>query len=293
MRSLLFVPGDNPRKLEKGLASGADVLICDLEDSVATADKAAARETTRAFVAAARSAAMRPRLFVRVNALDSGLIDADLDSVMPAGPDGVMLPKALGGRDIAHLGAKLAVREAEADLADGATRIIAVATETAGALFGLGTYAGASRRLAGLAWGGEDLGADLGVLASKDAAGEWTEPFRLARHLCLFGAVAAGVAPVDTVHTAFRDLSALERECRIAARDGFTAKMAIHPAQVEVINAVFTPAATDIARARRIVDAFAAAGDAGVIGLDGEMLDRPHLLRAERLLARTGDGGGR
>ncbi|MBL8573868.1 MAG: CoA ester lyase [Hyphomicrobiaceae bacterium] len=288
MRSLLFVPGDSARKLEKGLASGTDVLICDLEDSVAAGDKAAARAVTLGFLREAMTTAGRPKLFVRLNALDSGQIDADLDAVIPAGPDGVMLPKAGGGRDIAHLGAKLAVREAEADLADGATRIVAVATETAASVFGLGTYAGASRRLDGIAWGGEDLGADIGVLSSKDEAGGWTEPFRMVRNLCLFGAVSAGIAPIDTVHTAFRDLEALERECRIAARDGFTAKMAIHPAQVAVINAVFTPSPTELERARRIIAAFAQAGNAGVIGLDGEMLDRPHLKRAERLLARAG-----
>jgi citrate lyase subunit beta/citryl-CoA lyase len=287
MRSLLFVPGDQRPKLDKALGSGADVLICDLEDSVSAANKPNARATTAAFLKDARGATAA-RLYVRVNALDTGLTDDDLAAVMAAAPDGIMLPKSASGADVTHLGVKLAVYEARHGLPDGHTRIVAIATETAGALFGLGSYAGASHRLDGMAWGGEDLGADLGVLASKEPGGGWTEPFRLARCLCLFGAVHAGVQAIDTVHTAFRDLEALEAETRLAARDGFTAKLAIHPAQVPVINAVFTPSAAEIARARAIVEAFASAGDAGVLSVNGEMLDRPHWLKAQRLLKRAG-----
>jgi citrate lyase subunit beta/citryl-CoA lyase len=182
----------------------------------------------------------------------------------------------------------IAVREAENDLPDGATHIIAIATETAASLFHMGTYAGASRRLAGLTWGGEDLSADVGAEANKLADGNWTDPYRLARSLCLFGASAAGVAAIDTVNTSFRDIDGLNTEAIAARRDGFTAKMAIHPAQVPVINAIFTPTPEAVARARRIVDLFRANPGLGVVGLDGEMLDMPHLRRAERILAQAG-----
>jgi citrate lyase subunit beta / citryl-CoA lyase len=286
MRSLLFVPGDSPRKLEKALQAGADALILDLEDSVAFSEKEGARRTTAAFLAEARQAAERPRLFVRVNALSTGLTDADLDGVMAGAPDGIMLPKAVGGPDVAHLGAKLAVREAEHGLDDGGTRIVAIATETAASLFVLGGFAGASRRLAGLAWGAEDLSADLGAEANRDEAGLFTEPFRLARNLMLFAAAAAEVDAVDTVSTNFRDPEGLARECREAQRDGFVAKLAIHPGQVPVINEAFTPTPEAVARARAIVDAFAQNPGAGVVGLGGEMIDQPHLKRSERLLRR-------
>jgi citrate lyase subunit beta / citryl-CoA lyase len=286
MRSLLFVPGDSPRKLEKALQAGADALILDLEDSVAFSEKEGARRTSAAFLAEARQAAERPRLFVRVNALSTGLTDADLDGVMAGAPDGIMLPKAVGGPDVAHLGAKLAVREAEHGLDDGGTRIVAIATETAASLFVLGGFAGASRRLAGLAWGAEDLSADLGAEANRDEAGLFTEPFRLARNLMLFAAAAAEVDAVDTVFTNFRDPEGLARECREAQRDGFVAKLAIHPGQVPVINEAFTPTPEAVARARAIVDAFAQNPGAGVVGLGGEMIDQPHLKRSERLLRR-------
>ncbi len=288
MRSLLFVPGDSPAKLAKALGSGADALLIDLEDSVAPEGKEAARATTADFLRAHAGAAARPRLFVRVNALQTGMTDADLDAVAPARPDGVMLPKAEGGQSVQHLGAKLAVREAEADLPDGSLAIIAIATETARGVFQLGTYAGASRRLVGLTWGGEDLSADLGAEGNRLIDGTYADPYRLARALTLIGAAAAEVEPIDSVYTNFRDLEALRAECDAARRDGFTAKMAIHPAQVAVINEAFTPSPEAVERARAIVEAFAANPGAGVIGLNGEMLDRPHLRRAERLLRRAG-----
>ncbi|BBF93068.1 HpcH/HpaI aldolase/citrate lyase family protein [Blastochloris tepida] len=291
MRSLLFVPGDSPRKLAKALETGADALIIDLEDSVAPDAKAAARAATAGFLREAVPLATRPRLYVRANALGSGLIDDDLDAVMAARPDGVMLPKAEHGRDVVHLGAKLAAREALADIPAGATRILAIATETAAALFGLGTYAGASDRLAGLAWGGEDLSADLGAETNHDEAGRWTSPYLLARNLCLAGAAAARVLAIDTVFVDVRDEAGLRAEAEAARRDGFAGKMAIHPSQVSVINDVFTPSETAVEEARRVIAAFAAAGDAGVTTLDGKMLDRPHLLRAKRVLERAGLGG--
>ena len=286
MRSLLFVPGDSPKKLEKGLSSGADILLIDLEDSVALSAKPEARRVTAAFLAEQRATAVRPRLFVRVNGLTTGLIDADLDGVMNAAPDGIMLPKAVGGADVSHLGAKLAVREAEFGLDDGATRILAIATENAAGIFALGTFAGASDRRMGLTWGGAHLSADLGAEANRDEAGAYTEPYRLARSLTLFGATAAGVDAIDSVYTNFRDMTGLEAECRMARRDGFVAKMAIHPAQVPVINEAFTPSSEAIERARAVVETFRANPEAGVVGIEGEMVDRPHLLRAERLLRR-------
>ncbi|MBM1170772.1 HpcH/HpaI aldolase/citrate lyase family protein [Microvirga arabica] len=288
MRSLLFVPGDSARKLEKGLTSGADVLLIDLEDSVALSAKEEARRVTAEFLNQQRTKAERPRLLVRVNGLTTGLIDADLDDVMQAGPDGIVLPKTVGGADVAHLGAKLAVREAEFGLADGATRILAIATENAAGVFALGTFAGASHRLMGMTWGGEDLSADLGAETNRGADGMYTDPYRLARSLTLLGAAAAGVDAVDSVFTNFRDMAGLEAECREARRDGFVAKMAIHPAQVPIINEAFTPTPDAIQWAQAVIEAFRANPGAGVVGVDGEMLDRPHLLRAERLLRRAG-----
>ena len=199
MRSLLFVPGDSPKKLDKGMTSGADALIIDLEDSVAAGNKAQARETTLAFLRQAGADAGRPRLLVRVNALDTGLTDADLDAVMAGRPDAVMLPKAQGGASVQHLDAKLAVREAIHGLPDGAPRILPIATETAAALFLAGTYQGASKRLLALTWGAEDLSAELGAEANRDADGNFLDPYRLARALCLVGASAAGVPSLDTV----------------------------------------------------------------------------------------------
>lgn len=287
MRSLLFVPADNPRKLEKALGTGADALLIDLEDSIAPSGKEAARRGAAEFLRTAMTASERPLLYVRVNALPTGMTDADLDAVMPQRPDGILLPKAVGGADIVHLGAKLAVREAECELPDGGTPILALVGESAKGLLALGSLAGSSARLAGLTWGGEDLSSEIGAEANRDEAGRFTEPYRLARSLTLIAAAAAEVEAIDTVYTNFRDLDGLAADCREARRDGFVAKMAIHPAQVPVINEAFSLSADAIARATAIVAAFAAAGDAGVVGLDGEMLDRPHLLRAQRLLARA------
>lgn len=288
MRSLLFVPGDSEKKLAKGLESGADIVIVDLEDSVAEAAKPAARVITRAFLDRVRSTPARPKFYVRVNALDTGMTDADLDAVIGAAPDGIMLPKSGSGSDVTLLDAKITAREAVHGLRDGGISILPVATETARAVFALGTYGGASARLSGLTWGAEDLSADLGSETNRGADGRHTGPFRLARDLCLMGAVAAGVTPVDTVFPAFRDLDGLKRECEEARRDGFLAKMAIHPAQVAVINAVFTPDATALAEARAVIAAFDASPDAGVVNIGGEMFDRPHLVRARRLVARGG-----
>ena len=287
MRSLLFVPGDSRRKMEKGLGSGADALIVDLEDSVAPSAKENARRETLEFLREIASQAERPRIVLRVNALETGLTDADLAGVMEGRPDYIILPKTDGGRDVQHLAAKLAVHEAELGLQDGATKILALSTETARSLFTLGSIAGSSHRLAAVTWGAEDLSADVGAETNRDEAGEFTAPYRLARSLALFAAAAAEVDAIDTVFTNFRDDAALRRECQAARRDGFVAKMAIHPGQVAAINEVFTPSPEAVANARTIVAAFEAAPDAGVVGIEGEMIDRPHLRRAERILARV------
>jgi citrate lyase subunit beta/citryl-CoA lyase len=287
MRSLLFVPADSTRKLEKAMSSGADALIVDLEDSIALDGKARAREAAAAFLKEAIATSRRPYLMVRVNGLETGLTDADLDAVAAAKPDAIMLPKAEGGASVIHAEAKLAVREAKNDLPDGHIKILPIATETAAALFVAGTFAGASQRLLGLTWGAEDLSAELGARANRDVDGRFLDPYRLARTLCLAGAAAAGVAAIDTVFVDFRNNAGLRRECEEAARDGFTGKMAIHPAQVPIINEVFTPSGEAIAQAQSIVAAFAAAPGAGVVGIGGVMYDRPHLARAKQLLARA------
>ena len=284
MRSLLFVPGDSERKFAKALASRADALILDLEDSVAPANKEGARKTVRDAIHEARRKKTRPRIYVRVNPLGSGLLEADLDAVTPARPDGIMLPKSRGGQDVMQLSTKLAVREAESDLPDGEIAILPIATESAAALFNMGSYAGASRRLSALTWGAEDLSADVGASTNRLNDGAYTDPYRLARALALFAATAAEVAPIDTVFVNFRDLAGLASECAAARRDGFGGKLAIHPDQVATINEAFTPSAEAIARARAIIEAFRANPGAGVLGLDGEMIDRPHIKRAERLL---------
>jgi citrate lyase subunit beta/citryl-CoA lyase len=286
MRSLLFVPGDSARKLERGLASGADALILDLEDSVGLERKAEARAMSRDFLRQAANLAARPRLLVRVNALDTGLIDDDLDVVVAGGPDAILLPKAEGGASVAHLDAKLAVREALNGLPDGSIGIYALATETAAALFQGATYRGASARLTALTWGAEDLSAALGAETNRDADDRFTAPYQFARTFCLAAAAAAGVPALDTVYVDFRNDAGFRREAEEARRDGFTGKLAIHPAQVPIINDVFTPSAAAIAHAQALVDAFAAQPGAGVIAIGGAMYDRPHLVRAERLLTR-------
>lgn len=291
MRSLLFVPADAAKKLDKAMASGADAVIVDLEDSIAPEGKAQARDLAAAFLRDAVSATTRPRLLVRVNGLQTGLTDADLDAIVPARPDAIMLPKAEGGAAIIHADAKLAAREAIADLPTGHITIVAIATETAQALFLAGTYRGASTRLAGLTWGAEDLSAELGAEANRDADGHFLDPYRLARALCLAGAAAAQVQPIDTVHVDFRNEAGLRRECEEARRDGFTGKMAIHPAQVPVINEAFTPTAAARAQAAAIVAAFAAQPGAGTVGIEGKMFDRPHLAIAQRLLERAKAAG--
>jgi citrate lyase subunit beta/citryl-CoA lyase len=286
MRSLLFVPGDDAKKLGKALGSGADAIILDLEDSVSAARKSAARDVTSAFLAENRGSG-GPRRFVRINPLASGLALADLAAVIGARPDGIVLPKAAGAEDVRALDHYLAALEARENLPAGAIAILPIAPETAAAIFTFASYADVSARLCGIMWGCEDLAADVGALANRGPDGTHLEPFRLARSLCLYGAAAAGVIAVDTVFTDFRDAAGLEREAREAALCGFAAKAAIHPAQVAAINAAFTPDAVAIAWAHRVVAAFDGQPDAGVVAIDGKMIDRPHLRAAQRILDRA------
>lgn len=287
MRSLLFVPGDSQRKLEKGLSAGADVLLLDLEDSVSLANKEAARATTAAFLAAQGRDGL-PQLFVRINDLRSGLVDDDLATVMGAAPAGILLPKAVGMSDVEHLATKLRVHEADHGLEDGSTQILAIITETPPAVLAAMAWSGHHKRLVGVTWGAEDLSAEIGAERNRTEDGSFTDVFRLARAVTILAAGASEVAAIDTVFVDFRDEAGLKRQCEEAALDGFTGKMAIHPNQVAVINEAFTPSVQSIAQAQAVVDAFAAAGNPGVVGIDGKMFDRPHLKRAERLLRRIG-----
>ena len=291
MRSLLFVPADAAKKLDKAMTSGADALIIDLEDSISAQGKSDARLSAAAFIRDAVTATHRPRLLVRINGFATGLADADLDTIVPARPDAIMLPKAEGGADVVRADAKLLAREAMAGLPDGCIKIVAIATETATALFLAGTYCGASERLEALTWGAEDLSAELGAEANRDGDGRFLDPYRLARALCLAGAASARVQAIDTVTVDFRNAAALRRETEEARRDGFTGKMAIHPAQVPIINEVFTPSPAALAQARAVVAAFAANPGKGTVGIDGVMYDRPHLERARQVLARAEAAG--
>ena len=291
MRSFLFVPADGGRKLDKAMASGADAVIIDLEDSIAPQTKAAARKSAAAFLTEVGKSADRPHLLVRVNGIATGLIDGDLDVVAGARPDAIMLPKAEGGASIIHVDAKLTACEAIAGLPDGSIKILAIATETAPALFLAGTYAGASSRLEGLTWGAEDLSADLGAETNRDGDGQFLDPYRMARALCLAGAAAARVPAFDTVTPDFRNADLLRREAEEARRDGFQGKIAIHPAQVPIINEVFTPTPAAVAQARAIVAAFDANPGKGAVAIEGVMYDRPHLARAGRVLARAKSAG--
>jgi citrate lyase subunit beta / citryl-CoA lyase len=292
MRSLLFVPADDEKKLGKGADTGADALILDLEDSVSLPRKAAARILAAQYLAAARSRGAGPLLYVRINALDTDLWQHDVAGIVAARPHGVLLPKSRSGEDVRTLSIALHHEEEHAGVPAGSTRIIALATETPLSVLQLHTYVEASTRIEALTWGAEDLSAVLGARSNREDDGRtWTSPYRLARDLTLFTAAAAKVQPIDTVFVNFRDMEGLRLECRVAARDGFTGKMAIHPGQVAIINEAFTPTAEEIALSEEIVKAFAAAPEAGVIAIRGHMVDRAHIVRAQRILARAKAAG--
>ncbi len=276
LRSLLFVPGDRPERFDKAAASGADALILDLEDSVSPANKHVARAAVAARLAARGGIAT----FVRVNPLDTDLLADDVAALHGLSPDAIVMPKAEGADSVRLLARWLAAAGIDAP-------ILPIATETPVAIFQLGSYADAGVPLAGLTWGAEDLPAAIGAATSREVDGRYTAPYDMVRSLALFGAHAAGVPAIETVYPAFRDLDGLDAYARRAARDGFTGMMAIHPTQIVTINAAFSPDERQVAAARAIVAAFAAAPDAGALQVDGRMVDAPHLKQAQRLLDRV------
>ncbi|MFC4292598.1 HpcH/HpaI aldolase/citrate lyase family protein [Sphingorhabdus arenilitoris] len=280
MRSLLFVPGDRPERFAKAAASGADAIIIDLEDSVTLDNKERARDHAAEWLSGDRAV---PTL-VRVNPQDSHMTQADLNAVLPYLPDAIMLPKAEGARSVAWL---CGLAAATADVPGGdAPPILPIATETPGGVFELGSLRDVSDHLLGVSWGAEDLSAAIGAVTAREAGGGYTAPYEMVRSLTLFAAHAAGVAAIDTVFPAVKDDSGLSAYAARAARDGFSGMLAIHPAQIRVINAAFTPTAEQVARAQSIVDAFADNPGAGVLQVDGHMVDAPHLKAALALLAR-------
>jgi citrate lyase subunit beta / citryl-CoA lyase len=287
MRSWLFAPGDSAKKLAKAISSEADIALLDLEDSVAPENKPAARNLVSE---ALRAADNRARLWVRINPLTTPYAIADLAAIMPAAPGGVFLPKAEGAADITQLHHYLTAFEAGSGIVQGRTRIAALVTETAAAMFRTGDYAGdypGRERLVAMSWGAEDLSSALGAREQRGPDGEYSHTYEMARSLCLIGASAAGVAAIETVQPEFRDLQALEKRARRVRAQGFAGMLAIHPAQVAPINAAFTPSEEELIHARAIVQAFADNPGAGTVGLNGAMLDRPHLVLAQRLLAEA------
>lgn len=288
MRSWLFAPGDSEKKMGKAEASAADIALLDLEDSVAPENKPAARQMVAEHIAASQNKA---RLWVRINPVSTHDCIADLAAIIPAQPGGVFLPKAEGAADITQLHHYLTALEAAHGIPQGRTLIAALVTETAAAMFRTGDYAGTypgSERLVAMSWGAEDLSSALGAREQRRPDGEYAHTYEMARSLCLIGASAAGVAAIETVQPEFRDLPALEARARAVRAAGFRGMLAIHPAQVDPINAAFTPSAEELAHARAVVQAFADHPGAGVVALDGAMLDRPHLVLAQRLLAESG-----
>lgn len=297
VRSFLFVPGDSERKQAKALATAADALILDLEDSVDVTQLPAARAQVRELLRLKPQGMTKQQLWVRVNALSSGLLLQDLAAVMPdkgeGGPDGIVLPKVSDVREVEELAHYLAVLEVRGARDPGSTRIMVIATETPRGLLSLASYPEkitpvVTQRLAALTWGSEDLGAALGVTSRVDGNGAPTFTFQVARTSCLLAAAAIGVQAIDGVHIDFRDKGGLTLELNSARRDGFTGKLAIHPDQIDAINTAFVPTQAEVDRARRVIAAFAATPGAGVVSLDGQMVDRPHLIQAQRILAAAG-----
>jgi citrate lyase subunit beta / citryl-CoA lyase len=289
LRSFLFTPGDQPAKIEKARGGGADALILDLEDSVAVTAKAQARRCVAEALAGAPGP-RTPALWVRINPLQGEYALEDLAAVLPGRPDGIVLPKPDGAQDVVRLGRYLDALEVAFGLSRGGVPILPIATETPASVFALGGYAEVGPRLAGLTWGAEDLPAAVGAEGGRTPDGGLSDLCRLVRSLCVAAAASAGVGAIETVYPGFRDLDGLRTYAEAGRREGFVGMMAIHPGQVAVINAVFTPSAAEVDHARRVVDLFAANPGAGVLALEGRMLDLPHLTQARRLLERA-DGG--
>src|SRR4051795_2506499 len=283
MRSFLFVPGDSVRKFESAKKTAADALILDLEDSIAPEGKAAARGITRQMLDARNP---DQKLYIRVNALDTDMTLGDLAAVMPGKPDGIVLPKCAGAADVNRLALYLDAFEAAAGIAQGTTRIVTVATETARAVLKLLDFENMSPRLWGMMWGAEDLAASLGASRNR-TAGRFNSPFQLARDLCLISAAAAGVVAIDTIATDIDDLVALKEEAVAARQDGFLAKAVIHPKHVDVVNAAFMPTDEELAWSEKVVKAFNDNPTSGVVKIDGKMIDKPHLRAAEKVLAQA------
>ena len=282
LRSLLFVPGDSERKLAKSESSHADALVLDLEDAVAAVRTEIARAMVLEYLRAHRDRT-KSQLWVRINPLSTPKAIPDLAAIVAGAPDGILLPKTYSANDAIMLDHFLTALEARDGVAAGSIAIIPVATETAPALFALGGFNGCSPRLSGMTWGAEDLSAAVGASTNRDASGNLEFTYQLARSLCLLAAVAADVQPIDTVSVNFKDNDALKKESEAARRAGFTGKIAIHPDQVDVINAAFTPGPEDVEYANRVIEAFASG--VGTVALDGKMLDMPHLKQARRVLA--------
>jgi citrate lyase subunit beta / citryl-CoA lyase len=286
-RSMLFVPGDSEKKIAKSEGFAPDAVILDLEDSVAPANKPAARVIVSDYLT---SANRRCALYVRINPLDTPDALIDLAAVMAAKPDGIMLPKAGSAHDCVQLSHYLDAFEAQHGTPLGHSRIIPVATEVPEAVFALGNYAIVGARLAGITWGAEDLAAAIGAIDNRDETGEWSHPFELTRSLCLFGASAAKVAAIDTLHADYKDDAGLAASSRRARRDGFAGRLAIHPAQVAIINEAFTPSEAEVAHAGEVIALFAANPGVGALGLNGKMLDMPHLVQAQKTVALAARG---
>ncbi|RXZ66563.1 HpcH/HpaI aldolase/citrate lyase family protein [Pelagerythrobacter rhizovicinus] len=284
MRSWLFAPGDSERKMAKAAGGPADIVLLDLEDSVAPECKPMAREMVRRLLAERSD---RERLWVRINPLRGGEAVDDLEAIMGATPGGILLPKAEGRADLEALDTHLTRLEKAHGLARGATRVAALVTETPKAMFRTGDYDGAPRLVA-MSWGAEDLSSALGARVQFRPDGGYMPTYELARSLCLLGAAAAGVAAIETIQADFRDLDGLRERATMVRGQGYRGMLAIHPAQVDVINEAFTPSEEEIAHARAVIAAFAANPGAGTVGLDGAMLDRPHLALAQALLADAG-----
>ena len=290
LRSLLFVPADSERKFAKANGIGSDALILDLEDSVAPGRKAFARGAVKELLA---GGSRDWSFLVRINPFGTGLTLEDLAAVVRPGLDGLLLPKVNGIEDVDLISHYVDVLEVTNGVSPGHVKLLTVATETPAAMIGMSGYARKNKRLVALTWGGEDLSAALGALTPREADGSWTFPYQVARAQCLFAAGAADAAALETLYVDFRDQQGLAESCRIARRDGFVGRIAIHPDQVATINSCFTPSEADLAHARRVVAAFAAAPDVGTVGIDGKMYDIPHLVAAKRTLASVGEGTSR
>jgi citrate lyase subunit beta/citryl-CoA lyase len=281
-RSWLFAPGDSDRKMEKATAGAADIVLLDLEDAVAASEKPKARQMVAAFLKA--NAQHRARLWVRINPLDGPFALEDIAAIVPAHPGGIMLPKARGRADVDLLNNYVTILEVAAGIPQGSIKCIPLVTETAAAMYTTGTYDGAPRVVA-LTWGAEDLADSIGASSNKEPDGSYSFTYKMARSFTVLGAATAGVLAIDTIQADFKDEAGLRKRAAEVRRDGFRGMLAIHPAQVDIINAAFTPTEEEVAKAQEIVDLFAANPGVGAIGYKGGMLDRPYLARAENLLA--------